>query len=150
MTYIPRDQVTKIIPNKFEAVRVLSLECRRLNDEFRAREQHTDIKIASLSVKRLLEGEIEYYDARERREQERSEAMLAAAEGVLDAPPVVPVVAVSEDDNTPEGTESTGDEAAVAETEESPAEESVEPVAAAVTEGAPESSETTEAEEAKE
>jgi len=96
VTYIPRDQVTQVIPNKFEAVRVLSLECRRLNDEMRAREQHTERKITSMAVQRLFDGEVEYYDARERREQERSEAMLAAAEGILDAPPTVPEAELSE------------------------------------------------------
>ena len=85
MTYIARREVTSLIPNKFEAVRVLALECRRLNDELRAREESTDRKITSQAVERLLGGRVKYYDARERREQERSEAMLAAAEGILEA-----------------------------------------------------------------
>jgi DNA-directed RNA polymerase subunit K/omega len=85
MTYIARREVTSLIQNKFEAVRVLALECRRLNDEMRAREESTDRKITSQAVERLLDGRVKYYDARERREQERSEAMLAAAEGILEA-----------------------------------------------------------------
>ena len=35
MTYIPRQKVTKLIPNKFEAIKVAALEARRLNDRAR-------------------------------------------------------------------------------------------------------------------
>ena len=83
MTYIPRREVTSRIPNKYEAVRVLALECRRLNDSMRAREETTDRKITSMAVEKLTGQGIEYYDARERREQERSEAMLSDAESML-------------------------------------------------------------------
>ena len=83
MTYIPRREVTARIANKFEAIRVLALECRRLNDSMRAREETTDRKITSMAVERLIGEDIEYYDARERREQERSEAMLSDAEAML-------------------------------------------------------------------
>jgi DNA-directed RNA polymerase subunit K/omega len=85
MTYIPRRQITNLIPNKFEAIRVLALECRRLNDEMRAREDgEFEGKLTTLAVSQMLEGKVSYYDAKERREQERSEAMLSAAEGLLD------------------------------------------------------------------
>lgn len=86
MTYVPRREITAQIPNKFEAIRVLSLECRRLNDSLRAREQTTDRKLTTMAVERMLAGEVQYYDARERREQERSEAMLSAAEDLLMMP----------------------------------------------------------------
>jgi len=85
MTYIPRRDITDLIPNKFEAIRVLALECRRLNEEIRAREDtEVEGKLTTLAVKQMLEGKVTYYDAKERREQERSEAMLSAAEGLLD------------------------------------------------------------------
>jgi DNA-directed RNA polymerase subunit K/omega len=85
MTYIPRRDITNLIPNKFEAIRVLALECRRLNDEIRAREDtEVEGKLTTLAVSQMLEGKVTYYDAKERREQERSEAMLSAAEGLLD------------------------------------------------------------------
>ena len=85
MTYIPRREITDLIPNKFEAIRVLALECRRLNEEIRAREDtEVEGKLTTLAVKQMLEGKVTYYDAKERREQERSEAMLSAAEGLLD------------------------------------------------------------------
>ncbi|HKK73169.1 MAG TPA: hypothetical protein VKA86_18345 [Candidatus Krumholzibacteria bacterium] len=83
MTYIPRREVTSRIANKYEAIRVLALECRRLNDSMRAREETTDLKITTMAVDKLTSQGIEYYDARERREQERSEAMLSDAESML-------------------------------------------------------------------
>lgn len=84
MTYVPRRDVTDVIPNKFEAIRVLALECRRLNDEMRQREETTERKITTIAFERLKQGALHYYDAREKREQERSEAMLNAAELLLD------------------------------------------------------------------
>jgi DNA-directed RNA polymerase subunit K/omega len=84
MTYIPVHRILEHIPNKFEAIKVAALECRRLNDKFQALEISEERKIASLAVERLIDGKITYFDARERREQERSEAMLAAAEEMLD------------------------------------------------------------------
>jgi len=84
MTYIPVYRILEHIPNKFEAIKVAALECRRLNDKLQALEINEERKIATLAVERLIDGKIGYYDARERREQERSEAMLAAAEEMLD------------------------------------------------------------------
>ncbi len=84
MTYVPVDRILEHIPNKFEAIKVAALECRRLNDKLRALEIHEEEKITTLAIHRLMDGRIKYYDARERREQERSEAMLAAAEEMLD------------------------------------------------------------------
>jgi len=84
MTYIPIHQILRHIPNKFEAIHVAALECRRLNDRLRLMEEPNDDKITSMAVDRLIDGGVSYFDARERREQERSEAMLAAAEGALE------------------------------------------------------------------
>ena len=97
MTYIPRREVTARIENKFEAIRVLALECRRLNDSLRAREESTDRKLTSMAVERLIDEGIDYYDARERREQERSEAMLSDAEAMLGDPGAVVEESADED-----------------------------------------------------
>lgn len=83
MTYVPVKEILAHIPNKFEAVRVIALECRRMNDRLRAAEIVDEGKITSKGITRLVDGKVDYYDARERREAERSEAMLAAAEGLL-------------------------------------------------------------------
>ena len=134
MTYIPRRDITDLIPNKFEAIRVLALECRRLNDEIRAREDlEVEGKLTTLAVSQMLEGKVTYYDAKERREQERSEAMLSAAEGLLDIaePMIEPDFDAPVMDEAAPAEEATTEEAA---TEEAPAEaaaeEATEPVAA--------------------
>ena len=85
MTYIPVDRILTQIPNKFEAIKVAALECRRLNDRLNAMEESEEEKITTMAIKRLIDGRIVYFDARERREQERSEAMIAAAEDMMDA-----------------------------------------------------------------
>lgn len=136
MTYIARDTVISHIENKFEAVRVLALESRRLNDEMRAREASVDRKITTLAVENLFNDEIRYYDARERREQERSEAMLAAAEGILDAPVPEPVLGEEEG-------EAAEDSAPTEEAAEAP----TEPEASAASDESPESTEAEPAED---
>jgi DNA-directed RNA polymerase subunit K/omega len=75
MTYIPRKPVTDLIPNKFEAIKVAALEARRLNDRARMLGLSLPGKITSLAVQRLLEGQVVYYDERERLAQLRAEKM---------------------------------------------------------------------------
>jgi DNA-directed RNA polymerase subunit K/omega len=69
MTYVPRHSVTRIIPNKFQAIKVAALEARRLNARARGMGVSLPGKITSLAIKRLLEGQISYFDERERRAQ---------------------------------------------------------------------------------
>ncbi len=66
MTYIPRKDVTNLIPNKFEAIRVVALEARRLNARARTLDVSLQGKITSLAVDRLLTGKVSWYDRRER------------------------------------------------------------------------------------
>jgi DNA-directed RNA polymerase subunit K/omega len=84
MTYIPRKNVTDLIPNKFEAIRVAALEARRLNARARTLDVNLPGKITSLAVKRLLEGKVSWYDRREReiiaREEAEAEAEASAEE----------------------------------------------------------------------
>ena len=49
MTYIPRQQVTQIIPNKFEAIKIAALEARRLNERARMYNVSLPGKITSLA-----------------------------------------------------------------------------------------------------
>lgn len=66
MTYIPRKDVTNLIPNKFEAIRVAALEARRLNARARTLDVSLPGKITSLAVDRLLGGQVSWFDRRER------------------------------------------------------------------------------------
>lgn len=66
MTYIPRQKVTQLIPNKFEAIKVAALEARRLNDRARMFGVALPGKITTLAVNRLIDGKVEWYDQKER------------------------------------------------------------------------------------
>ena len=84
MTYIPRHKVTKLIPNKFEAIKIAALEARRLNDRARTYNVSLPGKITTLAVDRLIAGKVEYYDIKERArlariEMEEAEAAEKAA-----------------------------------------------------------------------
>jgi DNA-directed RNA polymerase subunit K/omega len=66
MTYIPRQKVTKLIPNKFQAIKIAALEARRLNERARNFNVSLPGKITTLAVDRLIDGKVEYYDQKER------------------------------------------------------------------------------------
>ena len=83
MTYIPRKDVTALIPNKFEAIRVAALEARRLNARARTLDVALPGKITSLAVSRLLTGKVSWFDRREREiamQDEADQAESAAEE----------------------------------------------------------------------
>ncbi len=73
MTYIPRHKVTELIPNKFEAIKVASLEARRLNERARMFNVSLPGKITTLAISRLLDGKIEYFDKKVRAQEARLE-----------------------------------------------------------------------------
>jgi len=73
LTYIRRKDVTDRIENKFEAVKVAALEARRLNDRARSLGISLPGKLTTLSINRLVDGKIEYYDKLERAAQMREE-----------------------------------------------------------------------------
>jgi len=64
MTYIERKLVTDRIANKFEAIRIASLEARRLNDRARALQAELPAKLTTVAVQRLIDGKIHSYDRR--------------------------------------------------------------------------------------
>lgn len=66
MTYIPRQKVTRIIPNKFAAIKVVAMEARRLNERARMFNVALPGKITTIAVQRLMDGKVEHYDAKER------------------------------------------------------------------------------------
>lgn len=73
MTYIPRQKVTKLIPNKFKAIKIAALEARRLNERARNFNVALPGKITTLAVDRLVDGKVEFYDQKERARQARLE-----------------------------------------------------------------------------
>lgn len=77
MTYIPRNKVTDLIPNKFQAIKVAALEARRLNERAHTFSVSLPGKITTLAVDRLIDGKVEYFDAKERAREARLEMELA-------------------------------------------------------------------------
>ncbi len=73
MTYIPRQKVTALIPNKFKAIKIAALEARRLNERARNYNVALPGKITTLAVDRLIDGKVEFYDVKERARQARLE-----------------------------------------------------------------------------
>lgn len=69
MTYIRRRDVTDKISNKFEAIKVMALESRRLNDRARSVGIVLPGKLTSIAIERLVEGKVEHFDQRERAAQ---------------------------------------------------------------------------------
>jgi len=66
MTYIRRRDVTEKIANKFEAIKIMALESRRLNDRARSVGIVLPGKLTSIAIQRLINGKVEYFDQRER------------------------------------------------------------------------------------
>ena len=73
MTYIPRHKVTDLIPNKFQAIKIVAMEARRLNERARTFNVSLPGKITTLAVNRLIAGKVEFYDAKERARELRAE-----------------------------------------------------------------------------
>ena len=69
MTYIRRKDVTDRIDNKFEAIRVMSLETRRLNDRANTLGINLPGKMTSNAVQRFIDGKIATYDIKKRRRE---------------------------------------------------------------------------------
>jgi DNA-directed RNA polymerase subunit K/omega len=73
MTYIRRKDVTDVIENKFEAIKVAALEARRLNDRARTLGVALPGKLTTTAIQRLIDGKIEHFDQRERLRQLQEE-----------------------------------------------------------------------------
>jgi DNA-directed RNA polymerase subunit K/omega len=74
MTYIRLKDVTDRIPNKFEAIRIMSQEARRLNERANALGINLPGKITTNAVNRLIAGKIATFDIAERRRENREAA----------------------------------------------------------------------------
>ncbi len=73
MTYVPRQDVTKNVANKFEAIKIAALEARRLNSQARMLGIVLPRKITTLAIERMLDGKIRHYDKKERAAQLKEE-----------------------------------------------------------------------------
>jgi len=80
MTYIRRKDVTDVIPNKFEAIKVAALEARRLNDRARTVGASMPGKLTTMAIQRLIDHKVQHFDQRERLKQLQEEQEAAGEE----------------------------------------------------------------------
>lgn len=55
------EEILQKIDNRYEAIRVLAREARRINNIIRMAPQEIEEKPTSIAVKRLVEGKVKYY-----------------------------------------------------------------------------------------
>lgn len=64
------EKVTKVIPNKYEAIRVMAKEARRINEILMKERERWDKKPTSVALERLLNEKIRYDYVEKKKEQE--------------------------------------------------------------------------------
>lgn len=54
------ERITEVIPNRYEAVRVMAKEARRINTLIRLSGEELEEKPTSIAMKRLIDGKVKY------------------------------------------------------------------------------------------
>lgn len=54
------ERITDVIPNRYEAVRVMAKEARRINTLIRVSGTEIEEKPTSIAMKRLVDGKVKY------------------------------------------------------------------------------------------
>ncbi len=54
------ERITEVIQNRYEAVRVMAKEARRINTLIRVSGQEIEEKPTSIAMKRLVDGKVKY------------------------------------------------------------------------------------------
>ena len=61
MAYVPVEEVTKVVKNKYEAVVVAACEARKINSVMRmVGTEETNEKVTSRSLKRVGDGDVDF------------------------------------------------------------------------------------------
>ncbi len=60
MKIVEMERITGIIDNRYEAVRVLAVEARRINRVLRGSEEEISEKPTSIAMNRLVEGKVKF------------------------------------------------------------------------------------------
>lgn len=58
MTFMPIEELTKFVPNKYRAIMIAAKEARRLNKIPKEEREDKDSKVTSISLKKLITGKI--------------------------------------------------------------------------------------------
>jgi DNA-directed RNA polymerase subunit K/omega len=54
------ERITEVIPNRYEAVRIMAREARRINTLIRLSGEEIEEKPTSIAMKRLIDGKVKY------------------------------------------------------------------------------------------
>ena len=54
------DSIIEVIPNRYEAVRIMAKEARRINTLIRLSGEEIEEKPTSIAMKRLIDGKVKY------------------------------------------------------------------------------------------
>ena len=54
------DSIIEVIPNRYEAVRIMAKEARRINTLIRVSGEEIEEKPTSIAMKRLIDGKVKY------------------------------------------------------------------------------------------
>jgi DNA-directed RNA polymerase omega subunit len=54
------ERITEVIPNRYEAVRVMAREARRINTLMRLSGEELEEKPTSIAMKRVIDGKVKY------------------------------------------------------------------------------------------
>lgn len=54
------ERITEVIPNRYEAVRVMAKEARRINTLIRLSGEELEEKPTSIAMQRLIDGKVKY------------------------------------------------------------------------------------------
>jgi DNA-directed RNA polymerase omega subunit len=54
------ERITEVIPNRYEAVRVMAREARRINTLIRLSGEELEEKPTSIAMKRVIDGKVKY------------------------------------------------------------------------------------------
>lgn len=57
---IPMERILKIVPNRYEAIRVMAKEARRVNNLIRKAGEELEEKPTSIAMNRVIEGKVKF------------------------------------------------------------------------------------------
>ncbi len=60
MSLAALERITEVIPNRYEAVRIMAKEARRINTLIRLSGEEIEEKPTSIAMKRLIDGKVKH------------------------------------------------------------------------------------------
>jgi DNA-directed RNA polymerase omega subunit len=60
MDHTSTEKILEVIPNRYEAVRIMAKEARRINTLIRLSGEEIEEKPTTIAIKRLIDGKVKY------------------------------------------------------------------------------------------